>query len=133
MAQAGQTIKHYHANNGGFSDNGFFNAINEKDQKLTFFGVGAHHQNGTIENRNKILTTSARTLLPPSIILWPQMIDEIFWTFDIKAVLKILNSLQIDLKFRTPEFILHGVEVEDIPVKSYHMLFCPIYTLDARL
>ena len=61
------------------------------------------------------------------------MIDEIFWPFAMKAVAERLNSLQIDSLGRTPESILHGIKVEDIPVKSYHTLFCPIYVLDRRL
>ena len=59
--------------------------------------------------------------------MWPNMIDEMFWPFAIKAVAERLNSLQIELTGRTPEFILHGIEVEDIQVKSYHTLFCPTY------
>ena len=43
MAQAGQTVKHYHADNYRFSDNGFIDAVNRKDQKITFCGVGTHH------------------------------------------------------------------------------------------
>ena len=57
MAQSGRTVNHYHAENGRFSDNGFIDAVNGKYQKLTFCGVGAHHQNGIIENKNRILTT----------------------------------------------------------------------------
>ena len=48
MAQAGQTVKHYHDNNGRFSDNGFIDAVNGKDQKITFCVVDAHNQNGII-------------------------------------------------------------------------------------
>ena len=48
MAQAGRTIKHYHAENGRCADNGFINAVNWKYHKITFCGVGAHHQNGII-------------------------------------------------------------------------------------
>ena len=48
MAQAGRYIKHYHADNGRFADNGFIDDINTKDQKIKFCGVGAHHQNGII-------------------------------------------------------------------------------------
>ncbi|KAL7524874.1 hypothetical protein ACHAXR_002639, partial [Thalassiosira sp. AJA248-18] len=106
MAQAGRTVKHYHADNGRFADNGFIDSINNSDQKITFCGVGAHHQNGIVENKNKILT---------------------------QAVAERLNTLQIDTLGRTPESILHGIDVEDIPVKSFHTLFCPIYVLDARL
>ena len=51
MTQAGQTIKHYHGDKGIFADNGFINTINEKDQNLTFYSIGAHHQNGVIENK----------------------------------------------------------------------------------
>ena len=43
MTQAGQTIKHYHAENGRFADNGFIDAVNGKYQNITFCGVGAHH------------------------------------------------------------------------------------------
>ena len=51
MAQAGRYVKHYHAYNGRFADNGFIDAINTKYQKITFCGVGAHHQNGIIEEK----------------------------------------------------------------------------------
>ena len=133
MAQAGQTVKHYHADNGRFSDNVFIDAVNRKDQKITFCGVGAPHQNGIIENKNKILTTGGRTLLLHRRRMWPNMIDEIFWPFAIKAVAERLNSLQVDLAGQTPDSILHGIKIEDISVKSYHNLFCPTYVLDARL
>ena len=115
MAQAGRTVKHYHADKGRFSDNGFVDAVNGKDQKITFCGVGTHHQNGIIENKNKILTTGGRTLLLHGRRMWPKMIDEMFWTFAIKAVAERLNSLQVDLTGQTPESILHGVEIEGIP------------------
>ena len=32
-------VKHYHADNGRFADNAFLDAVNAKDQKLTFCGV----------------------------------------------------------------------------------------------
>ena len=44
MTQDGRSIKHYHADNERFSDNGFVDAVNIKSQKLTFRGVGAHYQ-----------------------------------------------------------------------------------------
>ena len=74
MAQAGRNVKHYHADNGRFADNGFIDAINTKDQKITFCGVGAHLKNGIIENKNKMLTLGARTLLLYGMRMWPTMI-----------------------------------------------------------
>ena len=133
MAQAGIYVKHYHVDNGRFADNGFIDAINTKDQKITFCGVGAHHKNGIIENKNKILTLGYRTLLLNGMRMWPTMIDPIFWPFSMKAVADRHNKMQIDVVGRTPESILHNVQIEDIPVKSYHALLCPTYVIDARL
>ena len=123
MSQSGRTVNHYHSKNGRFADNGFIDAVNGKYQKLKFCGVGAHHQNGIIENKNKILTTGGRTLLLNGRGMWPNMIDEMFWPFAIKSIAESLNNLQVDLTGQTPESILHGVEIEDIPVKSYHTIF----------
>ena len=81
MAQTGQTVKHYHTDNGRFADNSFIDAVNGKDQKITFCGVGVHHQNGIIDNKNKILTTGGLTLLLHGRRMWPNMIDEMFWPF----------------------------------------------------
>ena len=65
--------------------------------------------------------------------MWPQMIDEMFWPFATKEVSERLNRLQMDTPGRTPESIIHGIDVEEIPVKSFHTLFCQVYVLDARL
>ena len=117
MAQSGLTVKHYHTDNIRFDDNGFIDAINQRDQNITFCGVGAHHQNGIVENNNKILTTGARTLLLHGMRMWTQMIDKLVWKFAMKDISERLNSLQIYQKGRTPESILHGVHVKDIPAK----------------
>ncbi|KAL7519519.1 hypothetical protein ACHAWF_000247, partial [Thalassiosira exigua] len=94
LAQADRKVKHYHADNGRFHDKGFLDAINNKDQKITFCGVGAHHQNGIVENRNNILTQGARTLLLHGMKMCPQMVDSMFWPFAFKAMAERLNSLQ---------------------------------------
>ena len=86
MAQSGQTVNHYHSDNSKFYGNGFIGNINQKDQNITYFVVGAHHQNSIVKNKNKILTTGARTLLIHGMRIWPQMIDKIFCPFAIKSV-----------------------------------------------
>ena len=133
LAQAGRKAKHYQADNGRFSDVGFQKDITDHDQTISFCGVGAHHQNGIIENKNKQLTLGARTLLLHGIRYWPQMIDTMFWPFAMKAYAERMNRLHMDSNGETPESKLHGVKPEDIPVSSYHTLFCPVYVLDARL
>ena len=85
MSQARQTVRHYKFDNGRFSVNGFIDAINQKYQKIIFCGFGRHHHNGIVENKNKILTTGASTLLPHGMIMWIQMTDEMFCPFPMKS------------------------------------------------
>jgi hypothetical protein len=132
LAQANRHVKHYHANNGAFTHKSFMEEVNHKDQKITFCGVGTHHQNGIIENKNKMLTLSACTLLLHGIRMWPQMIDTMFWPFVFKAAAGRHNCLSINKDGQTPISILHGVTSKTIADKSFHTLFCPVYVLDSR-
>ena len=51
ISQSVHMVKHCHANNGHFSDNGFIDAINEKYQKIIFYGVGAHHHSVIVNKK----------------------------------------------------------------------------------
>ena len=133
LKQAGHTARHYHADNGRFSDKGFHKDIDDKGQEITFCSVGVHNQNGIIENRNKQLTLGARTLLLHGIRHWPHMVDSLFWPFVMKAIAKRMNSLHVNSEGQTPELIMYGIDLKTIPVKNFHTLFCPVYVLDHRL
>ena len=41
-----------------------------------------------------------------------------------------MNSLHADNEGNTPESLMYGVDLERIPIKNFHTLFCPIYVLD---
>eukprot|EP00957_Ditylum_brightwellii_P070410 5349902-Ditylum_brightwellii.AAC.1 len=56
-----------------------------------------------------------------------------FWPFAMKAFAKRMNNLHVNLNSKTPESKLCGVSLDEIPVKLYHTLICPIYALDHRL
>lgn len=134
LHQSGHEVRAYHGDNGRFKDAGWVKDCNEKAQKQTLCGVGAHHQNGIIENRNKQLTNTARTLLLHAMRMWPGMIDTMFWPFALLAAAERINSLHLNKDGKsTPESKLHGVELSDIPVKNFQTLFCPVYVLDHRL
>ena len=133
MAQANCTVKHYHANNGAFAHKGFLDEVNRKAQKITFCAVSAHHQNGIIENKNKMLTLGARILLPHGIRMWPHMINTMFWPFAFKAATERHNQLSLTAMCQTPWSFLHNVPNEHIPVKTFHTLFCLVYVLDSHL
>ncbi len=103
-AKANCSVKHYQADNGQLFDE-FLAACNNLNQTVEFCEVGAHHQNGIIKNRNKQLTQTARGM-------WPQMDDQMFWPFAIKAAAERMNSLHIDTEGQTPESKIYGVNIE---------------------
>eukprot|EP00956_Cyclotella_meneghiniana_P031729 scaffold84308_cov35-Cyclotella_meneghiniana.AAC.1 len=73
-ATRGVKIKHYHADNGRFAEPAWKEDCTAQGQKLTFCGVGAHHQNAIVERKIKDLTLTARTLLlPNSLAICNQM------------------------------------------------------------
>ena len=57
------TVQRYHADNGHFACKGFRDVVSDANQKISFCGVGAHHQNGIVENMIGLLTRWARTSL----------------------------------------------------------------------
>jgi hypothetical protein len=65
--------------------------------------------------------------------MWPQMVDQMLWPFAIKAAAERMNSLHIDTDGHTPESKFYIVNIENIPVKTFHTIFCPCYILDSRL
>jgi hypothetical protein len=65
--------------------------------------------------------------------MWPQMVDQIVWPFAIKGAAERMNSLHIDTEDHTPESIFYGVNIKNIPVKTFHTMFHPCYVLDSRL
>jgi hypothetical protein len=61
------------------------------------------------------------------------MVDQMFWPLAIKAAAERMNSLHIDADSHTPDSKFYGVDIENIPVKASHTMFCPCYILDSRL
>jgi hypothetical protein len=64
-------IKHYHADNAPFGANEFKADIANQDQELTYYGLGAHHQNGVAEHSIWTITQWACSMLLHSILHWP--------------------------------------------------------------
>ncbi len=102
-------VEHYHADNGIFADSLFMKDIKQSMQRITFCGVGAHHQNGITERMIKSLTLVARTLLLHAQRHWPEYITTMLWPFALKAAQDRLNQLSVDLDGRTPDMVFSDV------------------------
>ena len=70
-----------------------------------------------------MLTLYGQTLLLHAIRHWPEMIDSMFWSFATKVASELHNSLSVNVKNQTPFSVLYNVELEAIPVKTYHTFF----------
>jgi hypothetical protein len=131
--KASWTVEHYQVDNGQFVHKEFLAACNNLNQTIEFCGVGAYHQNRIAKNRNKQLTQTARFHLLHGMRMLPQMVDQMFWPFALKAAAERMNSLHIDTDGHTPESKFYGVNIINIPMKIFHTMICPCYVLDSRL
>ena len=59
----GVKVKHYQTDNGVFTAQGFVDEIHKNEQRLTFHGVGMHHQNGVAERAIGTIVRRTRTQL----------------------------------------------------------------------
>jgi hypothetical protein len=60
------------------------------------------------------------------------MIKAMFWPFAFKAAAEQHNLLSLNSLDQTPLSILHNVPIENILVKTFHTLLCPVYVLDSQ-
>ena len=132
-ATRGVSPKHYHADNGRFAESLFTKDCNAKLQKLTFCGVGAHHQNGVAENSIKQLTLTSRTILLHAQRHWPEYITTMMWPFALLAAADRMNNLHIDMDGLTPEMKFSKATGMKTRLNEFHTFGCPVYILDARL
>jgi hypothetical protein len=94
-SKGGVTILSYQAGNGRFADSGFWQAIKEASQMIPFCAVGAHHQNGMIEQQIKELMLILCTLLLHAKRQWPDYITTMMWPFALKEAAYHLNQCSL--------------------------------------
>jgi hypothetical protein len=132
-AVRGIKVQRYHADNGRFAEPAFQADCKRLGQKLTFCGVGAHHQNGVVERKIKDVTLAARTMLLHAIRFWPEYISIILWPFAVKCTEDRLNNLTVDQAGNTPEMNFSGSQAANVHIRNYHPFGCPCYVLDSRV
>jgi Reverse transcriptase (RNA-dependent DNA polymerase) len=128
----GVKIDHYHADNGRFSDKMWRNDVLEKGQRLTFSGVGAHHQNGRAEKRIRDLQELTRTSLLHAKKRWDVAIDAHLWSYALRYANDCINNTPFPGCDRPPIELFSGSTVS-INIRDHHPFGCPAYALDANL
>jgi hypothetical protein len=94
-AEHGVTIRHYHCDNGCFTNNAFKQACQESNQQLTFCGVSAHFQNGISERAIRNLSDSARKQLLHARQRWPVAVHVALWLYAQRSAALLHNALPV--------------------------------------
>jgi len=128
----GHKVLAYHADNGRYAEKAFRLDTKDKAQRMSYCGVGSHHQNGIAERRIKSLCEDARTMLAHGMHIWPQVITKSLWPFALKAACRARNKFNIDSEYLSPEMKLARVQTSP-ELRNEHPLFCPVFTLDKSL
>ena len=127
----GVTIKEYHADNGVYQSKLFRASCDTQNQKITFCGVNAHHQNGIAERQIRTLTERARTMLIHSMHRWPEIVTAEFWPFALKMATDVHNAAPTDSGL-SPEEIFTGKKSRN-KLEDFHTFGCPVFVLEAAL
>jgi Reverse transcriptase (RNA-dependent DNA polymerase)/GAG-pre-integrase domain len=128
----GVTIRHYHADNGRFSDNDWRDDILYRGQRLTFCGVGAHHQNGRAEKRIRDIQDLARTSLIHANKRWPDAVDARLWPYALLNANLSINKTPFPQHTESPIEMFSMTKIMPNLIDD-HPFGCPVYVLDGRL
>ena len=89
-------IKHYHIDNGRFSDNAFCEAVEKGGHTISFSGMNAHFQHGIAENCIQYLQDHSSIILLFAQSRWPKVINAHLWKYAIRTHnLVVLSTLSL--------------------------------------
>eukprot|EP00957_Ditylum_brightwellii_P092663 7055789-Ditylum_brightwellii.AAC.1 len=84
--------------------------MKEFQQHMVFMAInnipimgGAHHQNGIVENRIKLLTLKSRTMLLHVKRYWPEYIATMLWPYALKMAEVYCSKFDVDEDEVSPE------------------------------
>ena len=132
MASYDVQIRSYHADNGSFSSSMFMEDCLDKQQVITFCGVGAHHQSGIVERRIGDLTPAARTALVHAQHHFKAVVKTMLWPFAFSHSARIRNLYYLGDDGLCPLERLSKVKHQH-DIRHEHPLFCPSYLLKRPL
>ncbi|KAL7478976.1 hypothetical protein ACHAW6_005972 [Cyclotella cf. meneghiniana] len=87
------SIKKFHTNNGVFRSDEFKAHVHANKQKISFSGVGAHHQNGVAERAIRTMCEMARASMLHAQLCWPGRTTVDLWPLAMSYVIWVHNRL----------------------------------------
>ena len=129
------TVKRYHSDNGVFDTTVFREDCVANEQKQTFSGVGAKHQNAVAERCIQTMSYWARTMMVHAAIHWPaDGADNLrLWPFAMKHAEWVYNRIPNRRTGLTPLEIFTKTKADHGDLLRAHVWGCPVYVLDPTL
>lgn len=95
-----------------FKANAFIGHIRGHAQRLRFYGVYAHHQNGITEKAIKTVSDMVRAMMLHASIQWKDWVDSTLWQMATTYVTYIYNHM-LDSSDTAPADLLSGIQFSD--------------------
>eukprot|EP00956_Cyclotella_meneghiniana_P015029 scaffold22790_cov42-Cyclotella_meneghiniana.AAC.1 len=133
--QARVTVKHYHSDNGVFDSTLFREACEEENQKQSFSGVGAQHQNAEAERAIQTIMYMARTFMIHAALHWGSdgSDDLSLWSFAVDHAAWLYNRIPQQKSGITPLELVTNIKSDHRDLMRTHVWGCPVYVLDPKL
>eukprot|EP00956_Cyclotella_meneghiniana_P008774 scaffold12007_cov42-Cyclotella_meneghiniana.AAC.5 len=130
--QARVTVKHYHSDNGVFDSTLFREACEEENQKQSFSGVGAQHQNAEAERAIQTVMYMARTFMIHAALQWGSdgSDDLLLWPFAVDHAAWLYNRIPQQKSGITPIELVTNIKSDHRDLMGTHVWRCPVYVLD---
>ncbi len=131
-AQHNVHIKQYHSDNGVYASQAFKSSCEALDQKYSFRGISAKHQNGIAEHMIGTITRRAHSMLLHATLLWPDIITEDLWPFALKMAVDVHNATP-GISGLSPDEMFSGQKSTKSRLNDFHPFGCPVFVLEASL
>ena len=128
----GVLINEYRADNGIFKANEFVAHIRERNQKMSYCGVNAHHKNGVAERAVRTVSECARALLLHAACHWEHEVTSDLWPMAVDYAVYIYNRLPNE-KGIAPIDLFTGMTAPRHKLRDLHKWGAPVYVLDPVL
>ena len=131
--EEGISIRNYHADNGIFASDAFKLDCTYHSQKLSFSGVGAHHQNGVAKRNIKTISHWARANMIHSAFHWPEFATVKLWPQALDYAVWVFNRLPSSTTGLSPNELWSQSRDYSHDLRRAHVFGCPVYVLDPKL
>ena len=128
-------VKHYRSDNGVFTAEEFREVCTDKNQKQSFSGVGAQHQNTRAERLIQTIMFMACTFMLRVLLYRSESnVDDLsLWLFAVKHAACLHNRLPNRVTGITPLEILTNLKIDHRGLLTSHVWGCPRFSLEAKL